>query len=129
MHVDDWSVAAWEMETWWLRKHLKRPMGNPQMGDPWGRRQHLTSSNHCSGGDMRKNLVRSLQKEIKQLTAVRTTIESFDIKNAELLQRSGKGATDFTQKRWETLSVKIQAKSVVSDLITRTKGAMMLLLS
>ena len=66
--------------------------------------------------------VESLQKEIKELTAVRSTIEAFDIKNAELLQRSGKGATQFTQKRWETLSVKIQAKSVVSDLITRTKG-------
>lgn len=66
--------------------------------------------------------VEALQKEIKELSAVRGTIEAFDIKNAELLQRSGKGATQFTQKRWETLTVKIQGKTVVSDLITRTKG-------
>lgn len=66
--------------------------------------------------------VETLQKEIKELSAIRGMIESFDIKNAELLQRSGKGATQFTQKRWEALSVKIQAKTAVSDLITRTKG-------
>ena len=66
--------------------------------------------------------VETLQKEIKELSAVRLNIEAFDIKNAELLQRSGKGATQFTQKRWETLTVSIQGKTVVSDLIIRTKG-------
>lgn len=66
--------------------------------------------------------IESLQKEIQELSAVRSKIEAFDIKNAELLQRSGKGATQFTQKRWEELSVKIQSKTVVSDLISRTKG-------
>lgn len=66
--------------------------------------------------------VETLQKEINELSAIRSKIESFDMKNAELLQRSGRGATKFTQKRWETLSVQIQAKSTVSDLITRTKA-------
>lgn len=66
--------------------------------------------------------VETLQKEIQELSAVRSKIEAFDIKNAELLQRSGKGAIQFTQKRWEALTVKIQGKTVVSDLISRTKG-------
>lgn len=65
--------------------------------------------------------VETLQKEINELSAIRSKIESFDMKNAELLQRSGRGATQFTQKRWEVLSVQIQAKTTVSDLISRTK--------
>ena len=65
--------------------------------------------------------VENLQKEINELSSIRSKIEAFDMKNAELLQRSGKGATQFTQKRWETLSVQIQAKTTVSDLISRTK--------
>ena len=66
--------------------------------------------------------VETLQKEINELSAIQSKIESFDMKNAELLQRSGRGATQFTLKRWEALSVQIQAKTTVSDLITRTKA-------
>jgi hypothetical protein len=66
--------------------------------------------------------IETLQKEIQDLSAVRSKVESFDIKNAELLQRSGKGATQFTQRRWEELTVKVQARLIVSDLFTRSKG-------
>jgi len=66
--------------------------------------------------------VETLQKEIKDLSAIRGKVESFDIKNAELLQRSGQGATQFTQRRWEELTVKIQERKVISDIIERTKG-------
>jgi len=66
--------------------------------------------------------IETLQKEVKELSSMRSKIEAFDIKNAELLQRSGKRATQFTHNRWEGLSVQIQAKAVVSDLISRTKG-------
>jgi len=60
--------------------------------------------------------IENLQKEINDLNAIRGKVESFDIKNAELLQRSGKGATQFTQRRWEELTVKVQERQVVSDM-------------
>eukprot|EP00934_Nitzschia_sp_Nitz4_P006733 Nitzschia sp. Nitz4//scaffold3_size479765//445132//447785//NITZ4_000188-RA/size479765-augustus-gene-1.588-mRNA-1//1//CDS//3329551022//6723//frame0 len=66
--------------------------------------------------------VELLQKEIQELNAIRSKVESFDIKNAELLQRAGAGATKFTQRRWEDLTVQVQMKEVVSDLTTRTKN-------
>lgn len=65
--------------------------------------------------------VEDLEKELQDLRAVRSKVEAFDIKNAELLQRSGGGATRFTQRRWEDLTVKVQARIVVSDLINRSK--------
>jgi hypothetical protein len=63
-----------------------------------------------------------LQKELQDVRAIRSKVEAFDMKNAELLQRSGIGATRFTQQRWEELTVKVQAKVVVSDLLSRSKG-------
>lgn len=66
--------------------------------------------------------IESLQKETQELKSVRSKVESFDLKNAELLQRSGKGAMSFTHSRWEALTVKIQARLVVSDLISRSKA-------
>lgn len=66
--------------------------------------------------------IETLEKEIQSLNAVRSKVESFDIKNAELLQRSGLGATHFTQRQWEGLTIKVQARMIVSDLLTRTKG-------
>lgn len=65
--------------------------------------------------------IEQLQKETQELTAIRSKIEAFDIKNAELLERSGRQSTQFTLKRWEILTVKIQAKAIVADLIARTK--------
>jgi energy-coupling factor transporter ATP-binding protein EcfA2 len=66
--------------------------------------------------------IEELQKELSELRAVRSKVESFDIKNAELLQRSGPGAMQFTQHRWEEFTVQIQARVVVSDLLSRSKG-------
>ena len=66
--------------------------------------------------------IETMQKEIADLNAMRTKVESFDMKNAELLQRSGTGATRFTQRRWERLTVRVQTRLIVSDLITRSKN-------
>jgi energy-coupling factor transporter ATP-binding protein EcfA2 len=35
---------------------------------------------------------------------------------------TGPGATDFTRRRWEELTLQIQSKDIVKDLIARTKG-------
>lgn len=66
--------------------------------------------------------IEKLQRDIQELNAIRNKVESFDIKNAELLQRAGPGAIEFTQKRWEDLTVRVQMKSVVSELTVRTKA-------
>lgn len=66
--------------------------------------------------------IENLQKQIADLNSIRSKVESFDIKNAELLQRSGRGATQFTQRRWQELTEKIQERQVVSDILSRTKG-------
>ena len=65
--------------------------------------------------------IERLQKECTEISAVRTKVEAFDMKNAELLQRSGTGATAFTQKQWEELTVSIQQKSFMSEFLDRTK--------
>ena len=66
--------------------------------------------------------IEALQKEINEISAVRSKVESFDIKNAELLQRSGKDATQFTQRRWEKLTIQVQSRQIISDLLGRGKG-------
>ena len=66
--------------------------------------------------------IESLRKETMEIRAVRTKVESFDLKNAELLQRSGPGASSFTQSRWEELTVRIQKRDNVADLISRSKA-------
>ncbi|KAG7355528.1 ABC-type exporter [Nitzschia inconspicua] len=66
--------------------------------------------------------IEHLNKEKQDLSAIRSKVEQFDMKNAELLQRAGPGATEFTRRRWQELTVKVQMKSVVTSLITRTKG-------
>jgi ABC-type multidrug transport system fused ATPase/permease subunit len=65
--------------------------------------------------------IEDLQKQTQDLQAVRSKVEAFDIKNAELLQRSGLGATQFTKKRWEEMTVKIQDRLILQDLISRSK--------
>lgn len=66
--------------------------------------------------------IEQLEKETQDLNAVRSKVEQFDMKNAELLQRAGPGATDFTRRRWQDLTVQVQMKKVASELTTRTKG-------
>lgn len=66
-------------------------------------------------------MIEALQQELKDLEGVRTKVESFDLKNAELLQRSGRGASAFTRRKWQQLTADVQMKSVVSELLTRSK--------
>jgi energy-coupling factor transporter ATP-binding protein EcfA2 len=68
------------------------------------------------------NRIEELEKDVQELNAVRSKVEQFDMKNSELLQRAGPGAIDFTKRRWQDMTVKIQMKMVVSSLVTRTKG-------
>lgn len=65
--------------------------------------------------------IETLQKETQELGSIRSKVEAFDIKNAELLQRAGPGATDFTKRRWEELTVQVQMKNIAKDLTSRTK--------
>lgn len=66
--------------------------------------------------------IENLQKETQELISIRSKVESFDIKNAELLQRAGPGATEFTRRRWEELTVQVQMKEVAKELTSRTKN-------
>lgn len=68
------------------------------------------------------NEVERLKKEEKDLNAVRTKIEAFDMKNADLLQRSGLGSTKFTQRRWAEITELIQEKQIAGELLKRTRG-------
>jgi len=53
---------------------------------------------------------------------MRTKIEAFDMKNADLLQRSGLGSTKFTQRRWAEITEEIQEKQIAGELLKRTRG-------
>ena len=44
------------------------------------------------------------------------------MKNAELLRRSGTGATQYTQRRWDELTLEYQALMAAGDLLRRTRG-------
>mmetsp|Transcript_24381 Transcript_24381/g.57387 ORF Transcript_24381/g.57387 Transcript_24381/m.57387 type:complete len:877 (-) Transcript_24381:2265-4895(-) len=68
------------------------------------------------------NRIEDLEKDIQELNAVISKVESFDLKNSELLHRSGPGAMDFTKQKWLDLTVQVQMKKVVSALTSRTKG-------
>eukprot|EP00532_Pseudo-nitzschia_australis_P009780 CAMPEP_0168242294 /NCGR_PEP_ID=MMETSP0140_2-20121125/23326_1 /TAXON_ID=44445 /ORGANISM="Pseudo-nitzschia australis, Strain 10249 10 AB" /LENGTH=730 /DNA_ID=CAMNT_0008177351 /DNA_START=627 /DNA_END=2821 /DNA_ORIENTATION=- len=50
--------------------------------------------------------IEELEKDVQELNAVRARVESYDLKNSELLHRSGSGAIDFTKQRWLELTVK-----------------------
>ena len=66
--------------------------------------------------------VEKFQREAMDINSVRQKVEQFDLKNAELLRRSGLGATKFTERRWDELTVDYQAKMAARDLLTRTRG-------
>jgi len=65
--------------------------------------------------------VERLETDAKDIKAIRTKVEAFDMKNAELLQRSGFGATEFTLKRWEELTTQYQDKKIASELLKRSR--------
>lgn len=66
-------------------------------------------------------VIENIQKELISLNGIRTKVEAFDLKNAELLQRSGLEATSFTSGRWGDLAKKIEARNAVADILTRSK--------
>ncbi|KAL7539301.1 hypothetical protein ACHAXR_009291 [Thalassiosira sp. AJA248-18] len=66
--------------------------------------------------------VEQFQREARDVNSVRQKVEQFDMKNAELLRRSGIGATRFTQRRWEELTLEYQAKMAAGGLLRRTRG-------
>jgi energy-coupling factor transporter ATP-binding protein EcfA2 len=66
--------------------------------------------------------VEKFQKEARDMNSIRQKVEQFDLKNAELLRRSGMGATKFTQRRWDEFTIDYQAKMAAGDLLRRTRG-------
>lgn len=66
--------------------------------------------------------VEEFQREAREVNSIRQKVEQFDMKNAELLRRSGLGATAFTQRRWDDLTQSYQAKMAAGDLLKRTRG-------
>merc|ERR1719253_942279 len=66
--------------------------------------------------------VERFQREARDVDARRRKGEQFDMKNAELLRRSGAGAMQFTQRRWDELTLDYQAKMAAGELLRRTRG-------
>ena len=66
--------------------------------------------------------VEQFQREARDVNSIRQKVEQFDMKNAELLRRSGTGATQYTQRRWDELTLDYQAKMAAGDLLRRTRG-------
>ncbi|KAL9179061.1 hypothetical protein ACHAXT_000103 [Thalassiosira profunda] len=66
--------------------------------------------------------VEEIENEARDVKSIRQKVEQFDMKNAELLRRSGLGATKFTERRWDELTLEYQAKMAAGDLLKRTRG-------
>jgi ribosomal protein S18 len=69
--------------------------------------------------------VEEFQKEAQDLNSIRQKVEQYDMKNAELLRRSGTGSIQFTRKRWTALTMEHQAKMAAGDLLSRTRSFFM----
>mmetsp|Transcript_42112 Transcript_42112/g.127756 ORF Transcript_42112/g.127756 Transcript_42112/m.127756 type:complete len:630 (-) Transcript_42112:1259-3148(-) len=68
------------------------------------------------------NKVEMLDKEAREIKEIRRKVEAFDMKNAELLHRSGAGAAHFTARKWEELTEEMQDRKIASELLKRTRG-------
>ena len=66
--------------------------------------------------------VEQIQRDARDINSIRQKVEQFDMKNAELLRRSGTGATQYTQRRWDELTLEYQALMAAGDLLRRTRG-------
>ena len=66
--------------------------------------------------------VEELDRAAKDVRAVRQKVEAYDLRSAELLQRSGPGAAAFTRARWEGLTSRYQDLRARSDLLQRTRS-------
>mmetsp|Transcript_4269 Transcript_4269/g.8167 ORF Transcript_4269/g.8167 Transcript_4269/m.8167 type:complete len:839 (+) Transcript_4269:123-2639(+) len=65
--------------------------------------------------------VERVNKEVKDLESMRTKVEQYDLKNSELIQRSGYGSIMFTERKWVSLTEEIQDKKARTSLMTRSK--------
>lgn len=65
--------------------------------------------------------VERVNKEVKDLESMRTKVEQYDLKNSELIQRSGYGSIMFTERKWVSLTEQIQDKKARTSLMTRSK--------
>jgi ABC-type multidrug transport system ATPase subunit len=52
---------------------------------------------------------------------MRTKVEQYDLKNSELIQRSGYDSVMFTERKWVSLTEEIQDKKARTSLMTRSK--------
>ena len=52
---------------------------------------------------------------------MRTKVEQYDLKNSELIQRSGYDSVLFTERKWISLTEDIQDKKARTSLMTRSK--------
>jgi len=65
--------------------------------------------------------VERVNKEVKDLESMRTKVEQYDLKNSELIQRSGYDSVLFTERKWIDLTEQIQDKKARTSLMTRSK--------
>lgn len=65
--------------------------------------------------------VERVNKEVKDLESMRTKVEQYDLKNSELIQRSGYDSVLFTERKWIRLTEDIQDKKARTSLMTRSK--------
>lgn len=56
-----------------------------------------------------------------QLESMRTKVEQYDLKNSELIQRSGYDSVLFTERKWISLTEDIQDKRARTSIMTRSK--------
>jgi ABC-type bacteriocin/lantibiotic exporter with double-glycine peptidase domain len=66
--------------------------------------------------------VERVNKEVKDLESMRTKVEQYDLKNSELIQRSGYESVIFTERKWIDLTEQIQDKKARTSLMTRSKN-------
>merc|ERR1719246_1008 len=65
--------------------------------------------------------VERINKEVKDLESMRTKVEQYDLKNSELIQRSGHKSVLFTERKWMSYTEDIQDKKARTSLMTRSK--------
>jgi len=65
--------------------------------------------------------VERVNQEVKNLKGMRTKVEQYDLKNAELIQRSGRDSILFTQRKWSSLTEDLQDKKARTSLMERSK--------
>ena len=66
--------------------------------------------------------IEKLEIKKREVTSIRTRVEQFDLKNSDLVQRSGRGGIEFTERRWTDLTEEIQDLSVRTSIMQRSRG-------